>query len=524
MSRQSLQDLYRSLRGGKSVSPDDVLWHSGSDGLLDVQAASLAALLRRDGVAWCGALQILQNRFPVVADCLNIAECAKDSSLPLCSSSRIIRLLRSGGEIAIADWQEFISDALSARIHPAIVSFVLMEIALAGMSPESTSAMASAMLSSGNIHDYRAEVQPRKLLRRYPTGAVSEKTALILPSLIRAASLQLPLASNFLVAKSLSFTGGTWDKLSCIPGFALPSPGRSSLEILRRSNVVMCATNEDVCPADRMFYQLRSICGTVTSEPLIIASIASKQGALPADFLLLDVRYGPGAFLLSRKQATCVAVAIGKILESWGVRCGMLYTASNEPNGSTIGNSVEVCEAVDVMRPNPSGQYSLRLVENQWQLVKTFFVELCNEAGTAFSPIQFSGIADELRASGSLLNNFKELLSDHSVDPQLADMLVADPEGLLLRETERYTITSPSTGVIASIDQLALGEASNFLIGSGATEFGGNRGAGGVVLLKSLGERLISGEPMISFFIGREVSLETVEDVRQRLLAAIAIE
>jgi len=165
------------------------------------------------------------------------------------------------------------------------------------------------MLESGSVFDYRslARKTGRRLIRRYPTGGVSEKVSLILPSILVALSEHIPLMSTTLVARSLSFTGGTWDKLAIIPEFRFAAPGQDIENILAETRVAVCTTNSQVCPADRSLYTLRSLTGNVVSKPLIISSICSKHLALPVHRILMDVRFGPGSFMFRKEDAMDLA-------------------------------------------------------------------------------------------------------------------------------------------------------------------------------------------------------------------------
>jgi thymidine phosphorylase len=367
------------------------------------------------------------------------------------------------------------------------------------------------MRDSGKIFDYRSGLRPRKLVRRYPTGAVSEKAALILPALIAAAAEEVPLASNFLVARSLGFTGGTWDKLSSIDGFTFPRPGAAAEEILRRESVVMCVTSHDVAPCDRIFYQIRSLTGTIESHDLIVASIASKQGALPADSVLLDVRFGDGAFFETEHAAQLAAADITCLLGSWGIRCDSTFTDTSMPGGAAIGNALEVAEAIAIMTGSDDDFWIRPLLDAQWKLVRGFFSNLLRMEFPRCPFDEYESWADEIRRSGKLTRAFIRLLTAHGVE-------VAHAEELCLRSAPRavggrsHSVTSAHVGVVSRIDQKRLGYLVNFGLGGGGNEFGGIRDLrAGCVLRVFLGMTVNKGQTLCELF-GNELCISSVID------------
>ncbi|MBK8624647.1 MAG: hypothetical protein IPN86_03410 [Saprospiraceae bacterium] len=194
--------------------------------------------------------------------------------------------------------QFIVEMSLESSLHSLSLTLILNLIKFKGLSLKNVSLLSLKMAESGCIYDYRknSELNYKHVLRRYPTGAVSEKIALIMPSLLKCLSNSYKFVSPFLVAKALGFTGGTWDKLSSIPNFKFPKSGNQSISILKKEHVCMTVAQGDYAPSDTFLYQLRSITNTVDSLPLIISSIASKQIANPVDTLLLDIRYGKNAF------------------------------------------------------------------------------------------------------------------------------------------------------------------------------------------------------------------------------------
>lgn len=312
------------------------------------------------------------------------------------------------------------------------------------------------MSNSGKKFDYRNSpiLNHRKLVRRYPTGAVSEKIALIMPSLLMCFSELLPLASPFLVAKSLSFTGGTWDKLSSIRGFSFPDQGIESINCLKEINVSMTVTKGDFNPADRILYQMRSLTNTVNSIPLIISSIASKQISNPVDSLILDIRYGENAFLKNIEEAKHFSAETERICNHFGIKCKSINTSTNDMFGSSIGNYWEVLESLAIMTNSNSFSnmdFTNKILSKQKAMVILMTVELINlEFGIDKKEIEKK--CDEYFNTGSVFNAFLKLIKSHGVQDniinQLKSRILEKPTTIFMYELKAY-----KKGVIKKLDK-----------------------------------------------------------------------
>jgi thymidine phosphorylase len=238
----------------------------------------------------------------------------------------------------------------------------------------------------------------------------------------------------------------------------------------------------------------------------------------------MDVRYGEGAFLQSLPKARRVFAMIQTILNEWQIETDGLYTETSWPTGSTIGNAVEVAEAVDVMRPTPSGQYIARRVNEQWCLVKSFFANLCRNGLPGNQHVDYDGMAEELRASGEVLRAFRNLLTTHGVGDQVAGTLVREPESLLLAGMANLDLRSGKEGRIKYCDQRTLGATVNFALGSGGTDYGGRKAPGGVVLRKDLGSEVARGDVLMTICVPEQLSDEQRDGIASRLLKCFCIE
>lgn len=413
--------------------------------------------------------------------------------------------------------QALVRGILDDSIPTTIQALWLAKVCFDGLSDTDVVDLTLSMRDSGKIFDYRQSdaLESRRIVRRYPTGALSEKVALILPSLLSAFRYEVPIASPFLVARSLGFTGGTWDKLKAIPGFTFLEHGDPAVEAMRRCGVVMVATHGDVDPADRKLYQLRSATGTVISPELIVSSIASKQLAIPADRLLLDVRYGPGAFLGSRMWAESVADRLVEILNAHGTPTLARFTDTPQPNGSAVGNALEVLEAIAIMGGKTEIDWERRWLAEQRHLVLFFFAELIT-AEFGGSSKQWYERASRALDSGRVLGAFLDLLEVHGVELKVREGLMQDPSSLLLPSGTPIPVRSRRSGVLVKVDQRRLGEFVNFALGAGGNVYTGEFMPGnGVRIMKRLGDPVAEGDPLCWVYCeaGSEPSLADAETV-----------
>src|SRR3954466_13164943 len=219
-----------------------------------------------------------------------------------------------------------------------------MAIVLRGMTPDETAALTDAMVRSGVRVEYPG--LSRIAVDKHSTGGVGDKTSIILAPLAAACGAPVPMMSG----RGLGHTGGTLDKLEAIPGFRT---GLSLDELRRGVATIGCALigqTSDVAPADKKLYALRDVTGTVESIPLITASIMSKKIAEGIGGLVLDVKYGDGAFMKTQPDARALAESLGATGEAAGVHTEALITYMEAPLGRAVGNALEVIESIETLK------------------------------------------------------------------------------------------------------------------------------------------------------------------------------
>jgi pyrimidine-nucleoside phosphorylase len=272
-----------------------------------------------------------------VSDVLGRA--AKVFSLPA-----LIARKRDGGELGPEEIRFVIAGAARGTVPDYQLSALLMAIVWRGMSGEELEAWTLAMIDSGDR--LRLDGVDRPKVDKHSTGGVGDKISLALAPLAAAAGLAVPMMSG----RALGHTGGTLDKLEAIPGFRTALDPPAFRRVLRKAGFVLAGQSPTLAPADRALYALRDATATVESVPLIASSILSKKVAEGAEGLIMDVKVGSGAFLPGRAQARTLArtlIALGRRL---GLRVRALLTDMDQPLGDTIGNALELREAIDVLR------------------------------------------------------------------------------------------------------------------------------------------------------------------------------
>ena len=320
----------------------------------------------------------------------------------------------------------------------------LMAVCLNGLTDRETYALTIAMRDSGNTLKLDIPFTADK----HSTGGVGDKTTLITGPIVAACDVCVAKMSG----RGLGHTGGTIDKLESIDGFRTDLSIEVFEDILRKTGFSVISATEDLCPADKKMYALRNATGTVDSIPLICASIMSKKLAMNADCLLLDVKYGSGAFMKAREDADKLAALMEKIGRSAGKKCRAIVTDMSSPLGKNIGNALEVKEAVDVLSGKSKGKLydiCIELAANMLELTGKGNIEECK------------AMAENAVSSGKALAVFRETIKLQGGNENICD----DPS-LLPQPLLKYDIRATKEMKILGFNCEELGMAS-LLLGAG---------------------------------------------------------
>ena len=295
-----------------------------------------------------------------------------------------------------------INEYTADRIPDYQVSALLMAIYLNGMTDAETSALAKAMLDSGEV--LNLDLIPGIKVDKHSTGGVGDKISIPLAPLVASAGVKNPMISG----RGLGHTGGTLDKLEAIPGYDVDETVDQFIKQVSEHGTAIISATKDVAPADRKIYALRDVTSTVESIPLIASSIMSKKLASGTNALVLDVKTGNGAFMKTEERARKLAETLVAIGRQNNVPCVAYLTDMNQPLGYAIGNANEIKESIAVLRgEGPEDVTELTLILGAEMLVL---------AGISKTTAQAHTILEDHIKDGSALAAFKQLITDQGGD------------------------------------------------------------------------------------------------------------
>ncbi len=355
---------------------------------------------------------------------------------------QIVGRKRDGGELEPKELRSFLQAYIDGAVGDEQMAAFLMAVYFRGLSPAELDVLVDVMLHSGDVLSPGASAGPR--VDKHSTGGVGDKVSLALAPLAAEMGMIVPMMSG----RGLGHTGGTLDKLEAIHGFRT----RISLEefdrVLESVGCAMIGQTDEIAPLDRRLYALRDVTATVSSLPLITASIMSKKLAESLDGLVLDVKVGKGAFLPEVAQARELAQAMVRAGEARGLATTAVLSAMDQPLGRAIGHGLEVREAVACLAGG--GPPDLR------ELVVRLAAEMAVAGGVTDALEAGGAMAEAALDGGGALERFARLVAAQGGDPSFLEDLDAGGRGL--PTAPRTTVaTAPEGGIVAEIDPLPLG-------------------------------------------------------------------
>ncbi|MDR1393146.1 MAG: thymidine phosphorylase [Bifidobacteriaceae bacterium] len=350
------------------------------------------------------------------------------------------------------------------------MSALAMAIVLNGMDRAELAHWTAAMIRTGERMDWSGLT--RRTVDKHSTGGVGDKITLPLVPLVASFGLAVPQLSG----RGLGHTGGTLDKLESIPGWQANLTVERMVSQLTEVGAVVCAAGPGLAPADRKLYALRDVTGTVQSIPLIASSIMSKKIAAGAASLVLDVKCGSGAFMTDQTQAVALAEAMVQLGTDAGVTVSALVTDMSTPLGRTIGNALEVREAVEVLAGGgPPDVIELTLA-------------LAGEMLAAGGLSQADPAA--VLASGQAMDTWRAMIRAQGGDPLAA----------LPTARHHEVLRSPESGVVTRLDALAFGVAAWRLGAGRARKEDPVRPGAGIELAVQLGDEVAAGQVLATLW------------------------
>ncbi len=385
----------------------------------------------------------------------------------------VIRTKRDGGTLSDEQIRWFIDAYTKGIVADEQASALLMAIFFRSLTAHELATWTRAMIDSGERLDLSTVTRPT--VDKHSTGGVGDKVSLILTPLVVACGAAVPQLSG----RGLGHTGGTLDKMESIPGWQALLSNERFVEILRTSGAVIAAAGAGLAPADRKLYALRDVTGTVESIPLIASSIMSKKIAEGTSALVLDVKFGSGAFFPDVAQARELATTMVGIGNANGVKTVALLTAMETVLGRTAGNALEVTESIACLR----GGGPADLVEVTLALAREML------ALVGLGPLDTPGAVDPATA-----------LADGRAYRAWCEMVAAqggDPDAPLPVAPHRHIVVAPGSGVLSRLDCRAVGIAAWRLGAGRARKEDPVSASAGIVCLAKPGDAVRAGEPLL---------------------------
>jgi pyrimidine-nucleoside phosphorylase len=414
----------------------------------------------------------------------------------------LIRHKREGGELSAADIAALVAGYTQGNIPDYQMAAFLMAAFLRGMTIAETRALTEAMLHSGEVVDFSH--LPQAKVDKHSTGGVGDKTSLALAPIVAAAGVAVPMISG----RGLGHTGGTLDKLEAIPGFRTDLPLDTFRRLVEQLGVALIGQTREIAPADKKLYALRDVTGTVESIPLITASIMSKKLAEGIDALVLDVKFGSGAFMKNPAEAQALADSLTATGEAMGKRVQALLTDMNQPLGWAVGNALEVGEAQQLLRGE---QLTGRFADLTFELS----AHMLRLGQVAASVTEGQTLARAMVTSGKALEKWQAIIRAQGGDPR-----VAEDDRRLPQAAHESVVRAPQSGTVTAMDTEAIGRAA-VLLGAGRLTLDAVIDpAVGFRMEVELGAPVSAGDELVRVYYN---AAQAVPEVEQRLLAAITI-
>ncbi|MFN0178958.1 MAG: thymidine phosphorylase [Gemmatimonadales bacterium] len=396
---------------------------------------------------------------------------------PRLSVPRLIETKRDGGVITSDQWRALIDGYVSGEVPDYQMSALAMAVVFRGLNEDELVALTTAMLDSGDR--FHLEDLPWPRVDKHSIGGVGDKTSLLLAPMLACLDVAVPMISG----RGLGHTGGTLDKLEAIPGFTTQLSLAAARRQLETLGCVMLGQTTELVPADRKWYALRDVTGTVESIPLISASIMSKKLAESLTGLVLDIKTGSGAFIQDPAQSLVLAQTMIRLGEARGCRTTALLTAMDRPLGVACGNAIEVAEVIDGLK----GRGPRDLME----VTLALGAEMVLASGRETESTAARAAVEGVLASGAALERFRRMVEAQGGDPTVVDDPLRLPQA-----AHRIEVLAERDGVVTAVPPRPVGHAIVALGGGRTKTDQAIDPSVGVLIRVKPGDPVRRGEPM----------------------------
>ncbi len=421
----------------------------------------------------------------VVAECSDLEfilfQASKTAELQVIPAL-IISKKRDGQRLSESEIRYMISGYARGDVPDYQMAALAMAVFIRGMDPEEISQLTDAMIATGNCME-RVSERPR--VDKHSTGGLGDKTSWILGPMLACCDLDVPMISG----RGLGITGGTLDKLESISGYRCDLSEQESGQQLSKIGCFITGASQSLVPADKKLYALRDVTGTVPSVALITASIMSKKIAETLDALVLDVKWGTGAFLGGIDQARELAFSLCANGKRAGIATSALLSDMNQPLGRMVGNACEVEESIEVMQGKGP--------QDVWELTRELSARVLVSVSRAEDLEQARMLLQGHLDSGRVMERFEQMVSMQGGD--------LGKSRKLGRVTE---VRAPRSGWLERIDGQRLGQAV-IVMGGGRVQAGQSIDPSvGLAMERRLGDRVEKGDLLVAILCDQESKAE----------------
>ena len=400
----------------------------------------------------------------------------------------IINKKRLGLELSYSELDFFFNGYLKGKVKDYQMSSLLMAICINGMTDEEIFALTKIFIDSGDVLDF-SEI-PGIKVDKHSTGGVGDTTTLIIAPIV--ASLGIPVVK--MSGRGLGYTGGTIDKLESIKGFNIALSDNQVFNQVKKIGVVVTGQTADLAPMDKAIYALRDVTGTVSSIPLIASSIMSKKIAAGADKILIDIKVGNGALLQKKSDANKLSDLMKKIGKFYNREVRTIISDMNVPLGHAIGNSIEVMEAIKVLKGEETNN-------NLVDLCIELATEMVSMGKNIDRAVAYDEVVDSIK-SGKAYNKFLELVKAQG--GKIDSLRLSD---------DSIEIVATEAGIVKKINALELGKLS-VKLGAGRVNKEDKIDYNvGIYLNKLVGDTVKKGDLLATIYVNKNVKLDEFDKI-----------
>lgn len=406
----------------------------------------------------------------------------------------IIEKKRDGYALSPEEVRFFISGFTRGEIPDYQMSALAMAILLRGMDDAETAVLTEAMMLSGAMVDTSGLPGPK--LDKHSTGGIGDKVSLVLAPLLAACGASIPMISG----RGLGISGGTLDKLAAIPGYRTNLTQREFLRVVHECGCSITGQTAELAPADKKLYALRDVTGTVPSIPLIVASIMCKKLAEGIDGLVLDVKCGRGAFMKTLEQAQELARRMVDVGVKMGKKVSAIISAMDEPLGCTVGNALEVIEALEMLRGG--GPDDLRKVTTTLSARLLLLGGICKTIHDAEKLIALK------IGNGEAMERFSRMVALQGGDVKIVLDTQKLPKARIVKE-----FPARQSAYVSEVNAELVGRAA-VLLGAGRERAADNvNPAVGFSRIRKCGERVETGDALLLIHADDQDKLKRAEQL-----------